>query len=1081
MKYDLIHVPDLSSNSSNIDYFWHQIPYGFPALVSSILGIFLFFLGIYTAVKRENKRFYIYFALYCFSFAFYCFMFFLRAEVKDKELLLRLHYLLYTFVVIAPAIGSHLILSIMSKKRLILRVSQYFIWGSALLAIYSLITHKGFTGNWYSFNFGLFPVGDMYLKQWGVLSSLIFVVLFLPIFYFTWKKGEFSIHPYVFWGINLLGLGQVSSLPPLIGHPIYPIGVFSFIPMLLLAYGVFHSDCLNLNELLFKRFGLFYVSSFSVSILFLLMSVGIATFLRPDNSTEVFTNSYFLVPLFSGLCIFMLAVYIAGTNPGEKLNMLVSSSLIMNGILMIIQTLRAINLNVIAEQRLVQVCYVFYAFMPCIQFRLFYHAMEEKPPKVIRVIDLLCVIFSVLALTPYFINGYYQYSFGRISSSGIVLKFASIFWMACLILVFHSWFKFKKHKNKHIGNFVILSMGLGGLLTLSNIPGTIGIPIYPLSNVQFISAAILALGVFRYGAIPVRGDATIISNRLTAISLVFVPVAMYLYYSTIKGMIPLRELIFHICLIAVPLMISLYMFTYILTRPMAKKLDENFHDLLKEVIKEKETVVSRTNSLKNLLDNAGQGFLSIGADLIVKSEYSIECERILGSGISGRNIADLLYPDTEYTENREFIKTVLMDILNETSKIRISLDVLLQLLENEVFINGKCIKIDYRLVESSASRQMMIVLTDITEKKLLENHMEAERNTLRMIVKLVSEYIDFKYLLKEYEEFYQERLREIVSRNMEAQKAGLEILRFTHTFKGSFSQYYMANSTSLLNEIENKITSFLNRNSVLNKKELADFISTLQFDKVLIKDTEIIENYLGKSFINQEKLIQVSEEKLIALEVKLDELLIREEKIELIPEIRKLRYRSFKDMLKTYPDYTLNLARRLEKSINPFIIDGDEIPVDFQKFYDFAKSLVHVFRNIADHGIESPEERMDNGKSEYGSISCLVKLIEDKIILTISDDGRGIDTENLKAALIEKNICSPEEVEKLDKQSLLQNIFRDGISTRKEANEISGRGVGLSAVKEEVLKLSGTVEVQTHPAQGSEFKFILPYFSIYQV
>jgi two-component system chemotaxis sensor kinase CheA len=192
-------------------------------------------------------------------------------------------------------------------------------------------------------------------------------------------------------------------------------------------------------------------------------------------------------------------------------------------------------------------------------------------------------------------------------------------------------------------------------------------------------------------------------------------------------------------------------------------------------------------------------------------------------------------------------------------------------------------------------------------------------------------------------------------------------------------------------------------------------------------------------------------------------------------ELRKICSASIKELLQSYPEYTFQLAGRLEKNIAPFIIEcPDEIKVDPEQYAEFFRSLVHVFRNMVDHGIESPDERIGAGKDMTGKIRCTAAREKDGFQIRIADDGKGIDVESLKRKAVRLGIATAENAAQMSFEQTLQLVFVDGLSLSETQNGISGRGVGLAALRREVERLQGKIEIETAPGQGTAFIFHLP-------
>ena len=155
-------------------------------------------------------------------------------------------------------------------------------------------------------------------------------------------------------------------------------------------------------------------------------------------------------------------------------------------------------------------------------------------------------------------------------------------------------------------------------------------------------------------------------------------------------------------------------------------------------------------------------------------------------------------------------------------------------------------------------------------------------------------------------------------------------------------------------------------------------------------------------------------------------------------------------------------------------IGGDEIKVDVKKYTNFINSSIHLFRNMVDHGIETEEVRAEKGKREIGSLSVLFKVIKGRVIMYLQDDGKGIDPLNIKNKILEKKIKSSEEIDHLSENELIDMIFLPGFSTKKKVSDLSGRGIGMDAVREEVERLGGTILVNSKVNEGTQFIIELP-------
>lgn len=175
-------------------------------------------------------------------------------------------------------------------------------------------------------------------------------------------------------------------------------------------------------------------------------------------------------------------------------------------------------------------------------------------------------------------------------------------------------------------------------------------------------------------------------------------------------------------------------------------------------------------------------------------------------------------------------------------------------------------------------------------------------------------------------------------------------------------------------------------------------------------------------------------------------------------------------MFNSYSKLVDQLSSQLNKHIYPLdiIVNRDLLVKDEMK--PFIKSLIHIFRNCVDHGIETMEERFEKDKDEIGTISCSIYEEDENLHIIIADDGRGINIEKLKQKAESLGI----DTSSMGRKELLDLIFEDKLSTADKISTISGRGVGMSVVKDELLQLNGKVNITTQEEKGTTFEFVIP-------
>ena len=491
-----------------------------------------------------------------------------------------------------------------------------------------------------------------------------------------------------------------------------------------------------------------------------------------------------------------------------------------------------------------------------------------------------------------------------------------------------------------------------------------------------------------------------------------------------------------------------------------------------------QKVAERTAALRNLLDFAGQGFLSFGEDLKVSKEYSAECRAIFGRNIAGELISTLLYPEDR--AQQVFLEALFGKILKEKNELL--RQTYSSLLPEEIIVSDSYIRIAYKMIQNAgelSQGKIMLILTDRTLQKAMEERVHAERDILAMIVHVVTHSSDFFATVNQYTSFCQEGMPGLLQEKKSAGEILAALFRTVHTFKGTFGQLHMRNVMDKLHHMEGRLDTIrAHEIADLDGQQLAERLSGFTSDNMLAwlnDDLEVLKEKLGENFFQRENVLVIDNARLLEIEEKIQSMLSTGESSLLLSDLRRLRYKPIKDLLASYPQYVCGLAERNEKAVHLFEIEGGETLVDPLQYYDFIKSLGHVFRNSIVHGLETFEERLETGKDEIGTITCSVKETETGLTLVISDDGQGMNPMRIRDIAVQKGICTLAAAESMQETDWIQFIFADGFSGTTEVDELAGRGVGLSAVRAELTKLHGSVYVSTTWGKGTQFHFFLPF------
>ncbi|WP_041523319.1 chemotaxis protein CheA [Gilvimarinus agarilyticus] len=189
--------------------------------------------------------------------------------------------------------------------------------------------------------------------------------------------------------------------------------------------------------------------------------------------------------------------------------------------------------------------------------------------------------------------------------------------------------------------------------------------------------------------------------------------------------------------------------------------------------------------------------------------------------------------------------------------------------------------------------------------------------------------------------------------------------------------------------------------------------------------------------------------------------------------VMKTRMQPIKKVFGRFPRVVRDLARNLKKDINLELV-GEETDLDKNLVEALADPLVHLVRNSVDHGIELPDVREANGKPRQGSVILAAEQEGDHILLSITDDGAGMDPNKLRKIAVDKGLFDEDAVQRLTDAEAFDLIFAPGFSTKVEISDVSGRGVGMDVVKTKINQLNGSIEIDSTMGKGTRINIKVP-------
>lgn len=497
------------------------------------------------------------------------------------------------------------------------------------------------------------------------------------------------------------------------------------------------------------------------------------------------------------------------------------------------------------------------------------------------------------------------------------------------------------------------------------------------------------------------------------------------------------------------------------TQGKLKELNEGLEEKVQERTAKLENAYMFIDAAVNSLD---QGLFVINREGQVHSFATKSCDNLFGQDVIGTNFPDLIpkqgadHDETLY----KWIDVVFQEMLPFYSSKGLGPK---EVSHGEITEDDyKHIRLNYFAMRNKEEElsNIVVVATEDTAEMKTRALFDEQKDKVDMILTILSRKDAFLRFVKESKKIikYFESYSAVNDPNFEQAKY------YLHTLKGNFSLFSATTVSKFCHEIETKIM----------RGEADDFNMLVVELLQRIRDfLAFASKLVGHDLLGAEEFLEVSKTRVTELGE-----LIRSGRINELLDLynEMFVYKTFEELFSSYEESTIQLAQSLGKEVNPFIYETHGFKIDPTPFNGVIGTLVHLFRNIADHALESPAVRQENKKPREGNIRVEVLPVEspngkdEYFCLAISDDGKGIDHNIIAKVLKEKGLW--DDWKQYQPEYLVSAIFEDGFSTSEQVTDLSGRGVGMSAIKDEVISLGGKIKIQTVVGEGTTFFIILP-------
>jgi two-component system, chemotaxis family, sensor kinase CheA len=474
---------------------------------------------------------------------------------------------------------------------------------------------------------------------------------------------------------------------------------------------------------------------------------------------------------------------------------------------------------------------------------------------------------------------------------------------------------------------------------------------------------------------------------------------------------------------------------------IARSFFDNVIGLEKIVQARTAELDARNRDMRLVMDTVNQGLLMANRDLVMSGEKSTVLTHWFGPAANGQKLTDYLGKhDETFAQGLDLCwDQVIADML--------PLELAMDQLPRHFSVEDKHFELSYTPVldKGQSLSQALVVVNDVTAARQRERIEAEQRDVIQLLGRIAKDRIGVLEFLNE--------ARDLVNAiENPALQDRTVTRRLVHTLKGNSMIFGVQTVASVCHELETEMDETNDSLSTAGRRELRECWTHI---------SNTLDMLLGR----QAERIEIDESEYEAL---LAAVTHGEKSESLRERIRALKLEPSARRLMRAAEQAQAVAKRLGKPPLHISIEDNGIRLDPQQWATFWSAFVHVIRNAVDHGIETADERLQAGKAAEGSVALRTQITADTFSIVLSDDGRGIDWSALAAKAQRRGLPSQSQ------EDLVEALFADGVSTRDDVTEYSGRGIGMGVLRDACRARGGDLRVESQPGKGTTVEFRFP-------
>ena len=479
-----------------------------------------------------------------------------------------------------------------------------------------------------------------------------------------------------------------------------------------------------------------------------------------------------------------------------------------------------------------------------------------------------------------------------------------------------------------------------------------------------------------------------------------------------------------------------------LTAEVRKRADElqSINENLESVVADRtRELQGRNDAVRLILDHAHDGLLTVDLEGRISEERSAMVDRWFGAPENG-----VRFPAYVAGGNATLAAEIALG-LDEIAADILPIELTLDQLPKSTVTDGKHLQLSYEPIrENGVVTRLLVVLTDVTgemEGRRAAGRQEEILRVFHACQRDRSGFLDFFV-----------DARELVKKICGGDRRPAEIYRLVHTLKGNCALFGVLSISGLCHDIE---TNMAQGGSGLSPSDQE------RLEQAWADVARTVSQIMGEDAAGR---LEVADEEYAAI---VDKIAKGTPRKEILVAIARWKLEPSERQLQRFAERARSIAQRLGKELE-VTVESNDVRLCAETWAPFWSVLSHVIRNAVDHGIESRAERAAAGKSETGHIRLSTRVERGHVSIEVADDGRGVDWARIAAKAKEAGVPST------TRRNLVDAMCADGLSTKESVTELSGRGVGMAAVKEACDALGGVIDVSSEPSRGTTMRCVFP-------